>query len=542
MAERAAVHVPRVDRVIKIADGTVLLTMEWVDGGSLERLPPQRISDALIRRLWSQVGLLHRAGIAHRSLRAANVLVDSAGQAWLADFSFSELAATQRQQDLDLAELMASLATLIGADRAVASAAAVIGGQQLAAAASLLQPLALSAATRHSIAQHGGLLAKTRSAAVAASGGADQQLARIQRVRPRTLLAIAAATCAFYLLLPQLAHVGGSWRALESAHWVWLPVVIATSALTYLASAAGLMGGVPGRLPFWPTTLTQVASSFVNRVSPANVGGMALNARYLQKSGVDSAAGVAAVGVNAVAGAAVHAILLVVFFTWASRGLSQAFKLPSTSKLLLILAVAAALLGIILATRRGRRFATTRLLEGLRSAAGSLRVVAASPVKLALLFGGSALVTLAYIGGLVASVQAFGGGTGIAEIGAVYLAAAAIAAVSPTPGGLGAIEAALVAGLTGVGSTPRGGGVRCPCLPAGHLLAARAARMARPESPAAAAVSLTGISDPPGQPSTRPVRWLALSWQARARRGRCCRYPARGSGRRHRYPRTGRSG
>jgi uncharacterized protein (TIRG00374 family) len=31
------------------------------------------------------------------------------------------------------------------------------------------------------------------------------------------------------------------------------------------------------------------------------------------------------------------------------------------------------------------------------------------------------------------------------------LGAAAIAAASPTPGGLGAIEAALVAGLTGVG-------------------------------------------------------------------------------------------
>jgi undecaprenyl-diphosphatase len=68
-----------------------------------------------------------------------------------------------------------------------------------------------------------------------------------------------------------------------------------------------------------------------------------------------------------------------------------------------------------------------------------------------MLLGGSALVSLAYVGGLAASIQAFGGGTGIAEIGAVYMVASAIAAASPTPGGLGAIEAALVAGLTGVG-------------------------------------------------------------------------------------------
>jgi undecaprenyl-diphosphatase len=223
------------------------------------------------------------------------------------------------------------------------------------------------------------------------------------------------------------------------------------SVLTYLASAVSLLGGVPGRVPFWPTVLTQGASSFVNRVSPANVGGMALNARFLQKSGVEPAAGVAAVGLSALAGAVIHGILLVVFFAWASRSLAHAFKLPSASKLLLVLAVLAGLLGILLATRRGRRFAATRVLKALRSAAVSLRRVAASPVKLALLAGGSALVTLAYIGGLAASVQAFGGGAGFAEIGAVYMAASAIAAASPTPGGLGAIEAALVAGLTGVG-------------------------------------------------------------------------------------------
>jgi undecaprenyl-diphosphatase len=80
--------------------------------------------------------------------------------------------------------------------------------------------------------------------------------------------------------------------------------------------------------------------------------------------------------------------------------------------------------------------------------------VARSPVRLAQLFGGSALVTLAYIGGLAASVEAFGASAGIGQVGAVYLAASLIAAASPTPGGLGAIEAALVALLTGIGIAP----------------------------------------------------------------------------------------
>jgi hypothetical protein len=77
--------------------------------------------------------------------------------------------------------------------------------------------------------------------------------------------------------------------------------------------------------------------------------------------------------------------------------------------------------------------------------------VAQNPVKMIMLFGGSVLITLAYVGALAASIQAFGGGPGIILIGAVYMGAAAIAAAAPSPGGLGAIEAALVAGLTGVG-------------------------------------------------------------------------------------------
>ena len=39
-------------------------------------------------------------------------------------------------------------------------------------------------------------------------------------------------------------------------------------------------------------------------------------------------------------------------------------------------------------------------------------------------------------------------------MGAVYLAAAAVAAVSPTPGGLGSFETAAIAGLSGIGLSP----------------------------------------------------------------------------------------
>jgi len=208
---------------------------------------------------------------------------------------------------------------------------------------------------------------------------------------------------------------------------------------------------VPRRVPFWPTVVAQFASSFVNRVSPGNVGGMALNTRFLQKCGVDTTSGAAAVGVNSFVGALVHLVMIVIFFAWARRGLNGVFKLPSSTTLLVIASVILAVVGLVLATRPGRRFASGKLIPGLRSAAISLWQVAKSPSKMIMLVGGSALITLTYIFGLVFSIDAFGGGPGIAVVGAVYLAAAGVAAAAPTPGGLGPFEVTTIAGLAGAG-------------------------------------------------------------------------------------------
>jgi uncharacterized protein (TIRG00374 family) len=52
---------------------------------------------------------------------------------------------------------------------------------------------------------------------------------------------------------------------------------------------------------------------------------------------------------------------------------------------------------------------------------------------------------------LYASIRAFGGSLSIASIAVVYLAGSALGSAAPTPGGLGAVEAALSAGLTAAG-------------------------------------------------------------------------------------------
>ena len=77
--------------------------------------------------------------------------------------------------------------------------------------------------------------------------------------------------------------------------------------------------------------------------------------------------------------------------------------------------------------------------------------VAQRPAKLAEGIGGILLLNLSYIAVLYASVAAFGGSMSIALVAVVYLAGATIGQAAPTPGGLGAVEAALVAGLTAAG-------------------------------------------------------------------------------------------
>ena len=92
-----------------------------------------------------------------------------------------------------------------------------------------------------------------------------------------------------------------------------------------------------------------------------------------------------------------------------------------------------------------------KLLPVLASSFEGVGDLLRRPSKVALLVGGSALVTFAYLTTLFLSIEAFGGGLAFATVGAVFLVGSAIAQAAPTPGGLGAVEAALIAGLVAAG-------------------------------------------------------------------------------------------
>jgi glycosyltransferase 2 family protein len=447
LARRAGVRCPELRALVGLADGSMVLAMEDFGGRQLDTLGAEQYSAELLDAVWAETRALHAAGIAHRALRAANVVIGDDGPV-IVDFGSAEAAADPRSQAFDRAELVVSLSTVAGSEAATASAARILPPADLAAATAFVQPLALTAATRRHASK--SLLKAVRDEVGQATGVEPEPLERLVRVRPRTILMIATLTGAFYFLLPQLANVDDSIDAVRSANWGWLAGCIAMSGLTYVAAGVGMLGGVPQRLHLVPTVLAQLASSFVNRVTPANVGGMALNVRYLQKAGVPSAQAVTGIGLNVVAGAIVHIVLLFVFLAWAGRS-GSGFELPSSSKLLVVIAVVMALLGIAMATRRGRRLVTTHVVPAVKQSLASVVSVSRSPRRLLALLGGSTCVTLAYVLALTCASNAFDGGVSLAQVGAVYLGASLLAAAAPTPGGLGAMEAALVAGFTAIG-------------------------------------------------------------------------------------------
>jgi glycosyltransferase 2 family protein len=451
LARDAGVRTPRLRAAASIGDDAMLLAYDLIEGLSLDSYDGE-VSDALLDRIWEQAAILRRHGIAHRDLREANLFVDHRGrECWVIDFGFSEVAAPPLLLHNDVAELLASLAVRVGAARSVGAAVRALGPAAVADALPRLQLNAFSGATRTALKERKGLLDELQHTVADRTGVENVHLEDLQRISPHTVVTILLLAAVTYFLAPQLADLPGIFRQVGEADWAWVAPLLAASALTYVGAALALLGSVPGRLRIVPTFVAQVASSFANKAAPSAVGGMALNVRFLQKSGVDPAVAVSGVGLNTGAGLVVHLLLLALFLVWAGRSAFGSVRLPDPTKLLWGLAVVAALAAISLAAPSVRRLLRDKAWPTIRRAGAGVAAVVRHPEKLALLVGGSVLVTTAYIIAVQLSILAFDADPPIARVGVVYLVAATIATAAPTPGGLGALEASLIAGLTAAG-------------------------------------------------------------------------------------------
>jgi uncharacterized membrane protein YbhN (UPF0104 family) len=291
-------------------------------------------------------------------------------------------------------------------------------------------------------------------------------LARLLRERGRgmgrrgaiwTLIWVALGAAGAYFLLPQMGELRASLRTVGAVQPAWLVAGVGLVGLRYALNVLSLQAAVGRPLPFGPTLLVQVSSSFVGRLTPESIGWLVLNQRYLEQTGLGRAPALAAIALKVLAGGVTR--LVVTAVVAALAGTSGVFRLEvpvdvaGARPYLPAIALGVALVGLILGLTLRSAFASaaSRARAAIGSGARDLAGVFRQPLRAAALFGSLAGLTLSYGLVLAASVLAFGGDASLPGVLAVYLGGTAVAAASPTPGNLGAVEVALSAGLTAVG-------------------------------------------------------------------------------------------
>ncbi|MER7347853.1 lysylphosphatidylglycerol synthase transmembrane domain-containing protein [Streptomyces aurantiacus] len=276
--------------------------------------------------------------------------------------------------------------------------------------------------------------------------------AQLERIRPRTLISFIAGAFGAYFLLSQLTHVDFG-TIFGEAEWGWVAAAMAFSALSYFAAAMSLLGFVPERVPFLRAVSAQVAGSFVKIVAPAAVGGVALNTRFLQRSGVRSGLAVASVGASQLFGLGSHILLLLVF-GYVTGTQKTPTLTPSRTVIAGLLTVAVLVL-VVTAIPFLRKFVVTRVRSLFAGVVPRMLDVLQRPQKLLTGIGGMLLLTFLFVLCLDASVRAFAsqemGTVSLASVAVVFLAGNALGSAAPTPGGIGAVEATLTVGLIAVG-------------------------------------------------------------------------------------------
>ncbi|MDQ0844933.1 lysylphosphatidylglycerol synthase domain-containing protein [Streptomyces sp. V1I6] len=506
----AGANAPKLIATSELGPDAVMLVYEHSGGRSLDSLADQEITDDVVRGAWRQVQALQSRRIAHRRLAGDAILVDPDGRAILTDLRGGEIAAGDMVLRMDIAQLLTTLGLRVGAERAVAAAVEVLGPDKVADCLPLLQPIALSRSTRATLRHQARERAqREREAVLEASEAAKRarteepsaddrkavrkveraekqadkramdeamdevreedllsqirrqvllirpqapvEPVRLERIRPRTLVSFIAGAVAAYFLLSQIAGIDFG-TVFANAHWGWVAAALLFSALSYFAAAMSLLGFVPERVGFLRTVLAQVAGSFVKIVAPAAVGGVALNTRFLQRSGVRPGLAVASVGASQLFGLGAH-IMLLLSFGYLTGTEKTASLTPSRTVIAGLLTVAVLVL-VVTAIPFLRKFVVTRLRSLFAGVVPRMLDVLQRPGKLITGIGGMLLLTGVFVLCLDASVRAFDGGhqpVSYASIAVVFLAGNALGSAAPTPGGVGAVEGALLGGLVLVG-------------------------------------------------------------------------------------------
>ncbi len=449
-ARESGANVPQLLAVTEVGPYAALIALSHLPGQSLAEAVAHReeLDDDRLRGFWHELAQLQNRKVVHRALTAQNLLMTPDGRAALLDLGAGEIAASDLAMRLDTVQLLVTLALATDPERAVRTAVEVLGPNPIVDSLPLLQRIALSRDTRRQLKQRKGLLHDLRTHIIEVTpADPDVEEIKLERLSGRTVVAIIGGSVAAYVIATQFTQV--NFGSLAHLDWKWAGVAFVCSCLTYLAAGMTCAGFVTARISLWRATLTQYAVGFSGLLAPTAVGTVALNVRFLERSGVDPAVAVSSVGLVQLIMFVGHIVLIVLFGVLAGTGAEHSFTPPLGAVIAVLVVIIIALVGLSLPI--GRRLLQARVRPLVRRVVPQLVAVFQRPKKLALGLGGALLLNLAYIMALDASMRAFGYSLSFAAVAVVYLAGSVVGAAVPTPGGLGGIELAMASGLTAAG-------------------------------------------------------------------------------------------
>ena len=272
----------------------------------------------------------------------------------------------------------------------------------------------------------------------------------------RTGLSVGVAAALVVLLVRHRTMLDAGSDSVAGADLAWIGLAAGGTVLLWTAGTVSQLGSVRPTLPLFRLFAVQVAATFANHVLPGGSGGLAVNVRFLRRYGLSRGEAVGAVALNMMAGGVTHTALLLVALVAAPDALSAALGPGAPDRLAghhrsweLAAALAIPLAG--LAVWAARRWGA-RAIRHVRAQLAVLSSVVRSPRRAAQLWGGSLAVPVLHCLTLYAVLLSLGGGVPFLPVALAYLVASSVSALVPSPGGFGALDVALVAGLVAVGA------------------------------------------------------------------------------------------
>jgi len=454
MAGRAGVLVPDVLAAGRFGPSRdAALVTQVPDSVTLAEAAGDDLADGTLDEMLRAVLRLRNVGIAHGALGGDTIIVSGRG-ACIRDFRRASAGAPADRLDNDMAAVLGAMAVRAGAERTAAAAVRVLDADSARSALVHMQRSALDPNTVAALKHQKDLLARLRAAVAAGTGIEVPKLAEAKRISWANLLFAVGSLIGIWLIIGVLADAGDSMAAIKGASLGWVALAFIFAQLPMVAEAWALLGAVVGDLPFGRCVALETANTFTALVG-GDVAVFALRVRFFQRQGHDAEAAVSAGAIATTASWTVKSLLFLIAIPFAAGS----FHAPSSSNghqeavwviLVVILAagIAAGLIGLV---PRLRHLASRKIRPHLVNIWANVKVIATEPRKIVYVLGGSTLAQLLVILALGASLHAVGQHASIATLITVNTLAAIVGGAVPVPGGLGVVEAGLIAGLTSAG-------------------------------------------------------------------------------------------